>query len=96
MYHPSRPRRHEGGERWREGVLIGSANGECNPDRRTKGLLSSAFAPKLRRDTPTLSSRGGEGDQVAGALNTRRAKDIPDLLFLKQWFEAEGETPPEC
>jgi hypothetical protein len=27
---------------------------------------------------------------------TRREKDIPDLLFLKRWFEARGETPPEC
>lgn len=27
---------------------------------------------------------------------TRREKDIPDLLFLKQWFEVRGETPPEC
>jgi predicted nucleotidyltransferase len=27
---------------------------------------------------------------------TRREKDIPDLLFLKQWFASRGETPPEC
>ncbi|MBI1177386.1 hypothetical protein GC207_08095 [bacterium] len=27
---------------------------------------------------------------------TRREKDIPDLHFLRQWFEARGETPPDC
>lgn len=26
---------------------------------------------------------------------THRAKDAADLVFLRQWFEAEGETPPE-
>lgn len=24
------------------------------------------------------------------------AKDAPDLLFLRYWFEARGELPPEC
>lgn len=27
--------------------------------------------------------------------HTHRAKDAPDLVFLRHWFEAEGETPPE-
>ena len=27
--------------------------------------------------------------------HTRREKDAPDLLFLRKWFEARGETPPE-
>ncbi len=27
---------------------------------------------------------------------TRREKDAPDLLFLRYWFEARGELPPEC
>ncbi len=27
--------------------------------------------------------------------HTHRAKDQPDLLFLRQWFEANGLTPPE-
>jgi predicted nucleotidyltransferase len=27
---------------------------------------------------------------------TNRAKDAPDLEFLRYWFEARGETPPEC
>lgn len=27
---------------------------------------------------------------------TRREKDAPDLLFLRCWFEARGELPPEC
>ncbi len=27
--------------------------------------------------------------------HTHRAKDAPDLLFLRQWFEANGLTPPE-
>lgn len=26
---------------------------------------------------------------------THRAKDAPDLLFLRKWFEAHGRTPPE-
>lgn len=26
---------------------------------------------------------------------TNRAKDAPDLEFLRHWFEARGETPPE-
>lgn len=25
---------------------------------------------------------------------TRREKDAPDLLFLRQWFESRGQTPP--
>lgn len=27
--------------------------------------------------------------------HTHREKDIPDLLFLRKWFEAHGLTPPE-
>jgi len=27
--------------------------------------------------------------------HTQRVKDAPDLLFLRQWFEANGLTPPE-
>jgi Nucleotidyl transferase of unknown function (DUF2204) len=27
--------------------------------------------------------------------HTRREKDAPDLLFLRKWFEARGQTPPE-
>lgn len=27
--------------------------------------------------------------------HTHREKDIPDLLFLRKWFEARGLTPPE-
>ena len=27
--------------------------------------------------------------------HTRRDKDAPDLLFLRKWFEARGQTPPE-
>lgn len=27
--------------------------------------------------------------------HTHREKDIPDLLFLRKWFEAEGRTPPD-
>jgi len=27
--------------------------------------------------------------------HTHRVKDAPDLLFLRQWFEASGLTPPE-
>ena len=27
--------------------------------------------------------------------NTHREKDIPDLVFLRRWFEAQGRTPPE-
>ena len=27
--------------------------------------------------------------------HTHRAKDAPDLLFLRKWFEAQGRTPPE-
>ncbi len=27
--------------------------------------------------------------------HTHREKDAPDLLFLRQWFEAEGKIPPE-
>jgi len=27
---------------------------------------------------------------------THREKDAPDLLFLKQYFAARGETPPDC
>ncbi len=27
--------------------------------------------------------------------NTRREKDAGDLLFLRKWFEARGESPPE-
>jgi hypothetical protein len=26
---------------------------------------------------------------------THRAKDSPDLIFRRHWFEARGETPPE-
>jgi hypothetical protein len=26
---------------------------------------------------------------------THRAKDAPDLVFLRHWFEQQGETPPE-
>lgn len=26
--------------------------------------------------------------------HTHREKDIPDLLFLRKWFEAEGKAPP--
>lgn len=26
---------------------------------------------------------------------THREKDTPDLVFLRQWFQARGETPPE-
>ncbi|MBM3889847.1 MAG: hypothetical protein FJ388_12085 [Verrucomicrobia bacterium] len=28
--------------------------------------------------------------------NTHRAKDAPDLYFLRQYFEENGEAPPEC
>jgi hypothetical protein len=27
--------------------------------------------------------------------NTRRERDAADLLFLRKWFEARGESPPE-
>ena len=27
--------------------------------------------------------------------NTRREKDAGDLFFLRKWFEARGESPPE-
>ena len=27
--------------------------------------------------------------------HTHRAKDQPDLLFLREWFESQGLTPPE-
>jgi len=27
--------------------------------------------------------------------HTHREKDIPDLVFLRKWFEAQGRTPPE-
>lgn len=27
---------------------------------------------------------------------TRREKDIPDLLFLQEYFRARGEEPPDC
>ncbi len=27
--------------------------------------------------------------------STHRAKDAADLVFLRKWFEARGETPPE-
>ena len=27
--------------------------------------------------------------------HTRREKDAPDLLFLRQWFEAQGKNTPE-
>jgi len=27
---------------------------------------------------------------------THREKDAPDLLFLRQYFQARGETPPDC
>jgi hypothetical protein len=29
-------------------------------------------------------------------VHTHREKDRPDLLFLRQLFAANGETPPEC
>jgi hypothetical protein len=29
-------------------------------------------------------------------VNTHRAKDQPDLLFLRQYFAEAGETPPEA
>lgn len=28
--------------------------------------------------------------------NTHREKDAPDLYFLREWFRARGEEPPEC
>ena len=28
-------------------------------------------------------------------VNTHRAKDAPDLVFLREYFAARGETPPE-
>jgi hypothetical protein len=33
---------------------------------------------------------------VADEKNTRREKDAPDLYFLREWFRARGEEPPEC
>lgn len=29
-------------------------------------------------------------------VHTHREKDRPDLLFLREYFAARGETPPEC
>ncbi len=26
---------------------------------------------------------------------TKREKDMPDLVFLRQYFAARGETPPD-
>jgi len=28
-------------------------------------------------------------------VNTRREKDAPDLVFLREYFAARGETPPD-
>jgi hypothetical protein len=28
-------------------------------------------------------------------IHTHRAKDAGDLAFLREWFAAQGENPPE-
>ena len=67
-------------------------------------LMSSAAGIDYRAAAPDIAWREVDGVRIPFAsprllwrmkVHTRRAKDAPDLEFLRHYFAARGEEPPE-
>ena len=68
-------------------------------------LMQSAGGVDYAMARPCIQARELEGVAVPFASPellwrmkrpTHREKDIPDLLFLREWFRARGSHPPDC
>lgn len=67
--------------------LMGSASGIEYAEAATEVVIREVDGVAIPFASPPLLWRMKR--------HTHRAKDQPDLLFLRQWFEAQGIAPPE-
>lgn len=73
------------------------ANGRDAGDRNGE---SGELIPRPPDDSDLVElcrhlNEAGADYLVIGGFASHRAKDAPDLVFLREYFKARGEEPPE-